>query len=112
MSAGTYNIIINQGSDFAIQFIVKQDSSPISLATYSARAQIRTSIKAASVAANFVCTIPGSPTGAIIMTLAHTVSSGLAPGIYFYDLEIYTAGNASVTRLLKGTVTIDGEVTR
>jgi len=40
------------------------------------------------------------------------VSKDLAPGLYYYDLEIYTSGDAIVTRILEGKVTVDAEVTR
>ena len=36
----------------------------------------------------------------------------MTAGAYFYDLEIHTANDAIVKRLIEGTVTINQEVTR
>jgi hypothetical protein len=44
--------------------------------------------------------------------LANAVSSGLTAGTYVYDLEVFTANNASVTRLIQGSVDLTQEVTR
>ena len=42
MSAGKYNITIEQGADFALSFTLKEDGSAKDLSDYSARAQMRT----------------------------------------------------------------------
>ena len=57
MSAARYNLVIDQGSDFAINFTVKEDGSAKNLTGYSARAQMRTSKTAPQLAATFTCTI-------------------------------------------------------
>lgn len=112
MSAARYNLVIDQGSDFAINFTVKEDGSAKNLTGYSARAQMRTSKTASSVAATFTCTISTPSNGTITMSLPNSVSSPLAAGTYVYDLEIFTANNASVTRLIQGSVDLTQEVTR
>ena len=50
--------------------------------------------------------------GKLKMELPNGVSSGMAPGRYFYDLELFTANDVIVKRLLKGEITINAEVTR
>jgi hypothetical protein len=112
MSAARYNLVIDQGSDFAINFTVKDNGSVKDLTGYSARAQMRTSKTASSVAANFTCTISTPSNGTITMSLANSVSSPLNAGTYVYDLEIFTANNATVTRLIQGSVDLTQEVTR
>ena len=42
MAAATYNLVIDQGSDFVIDLVVKQSGSIKDLTNYSARAQLRT----------------------------------------------------------------------
>ena len=112
MSAARYNLVIDQGSDFAINFTVKEDGSAKNLTGYSARAQMRTSKTSSTVTATFNCSIPDPSTGVITTSLGHSVSSALTAGTYVYDLEIFTANNATVTRLLQGSVDLTQEVTR
>ena len=69
MSAARYNLVIDQGSDFAINFTVKEDGSAKNLTGYSARAQMRTSKTASSVAATFTCTISTPANGTVTMSL-------------------------------------------
>jgi|TARA_B110000908_G_scaffold49685_1_gene60721 hypothetical protein len=112
MSAARYNLVIDQGSDFAISFTVKEDGSVKNLTGYSARAQMRTSRNATSIAATFTCTIATPTNGTVVMSLANGASSSLTAGTYVYDLEVFTANNASVTRLIQGSVDLTQEVTR
>lgn len=112
MSAARYNLVIDQGSDFAINFTAKENGSAKNLTGYSARAQMRTTKTAAAVTATFSCSIPNPSSGTITVSLANSVSSLLTAGSYVYDLEIFTANNASVTRLIQGTVELTQEVTR
>ena len=46
------------------------------------------------------------------MKLPAATSSSATAGEYVYDLEIYTSGDAVVSRLMGGTATISREVTR
>jgi len=112
MSAARYNLVIDQGSDFAINFTVKEDGSVKNLTGYSARAQMRTSKASTSIAATFTCNIASPTNGTVTMSLPNSTSSGLTAGTFVYDLEIFTANNASVTRLIQGSVDLTQEVTR
>lgn len=112
MAAGKYNIQIDQGSDFAIDLTVKEDGVVKDLTGYSARAQMRAKKSDASAAATFTCTVTNAAGGVIKMSLPNATSSSLTAGRYYYDLEIYTASDAIVKRLLEGEVTIDREITR
>ena len=113
MAAATYNLVIDQGSDFTIDLVVKEQGSVKNLTNYSARAQLRTKKDASgSAAASFTCTITDATAGAITMDLPNSVSSGIAAGRYYYDLEIFTASDTVVKRLIQGEVTLNQEVTR
>lgn len=114
MAAGTYNLVIDQGSDFNILLNVTQSGAAVDLTGYSARAQLRTARIATGAAdASFTCTVVSPATaGQIEMSLSNSVSSALAHGKYFYDLEIYTSGDGQVTRLLQGEAIVTPEVTR
>jgi len=112
MAAGKYNIQIDQGSDFAIDLTVKEDGVVKNLTGYSARAQMRAKKSDTSAAATFTCSVTNATGGVIKMSLPNATSSSLTAGRYYYDLEIYTASDAIVKRLLEGEVTIDREITR
>lgn len=113
MAAATYNLVIDQGSDFTIDLVVKEQGSVKNLTNYSARAQLRTKKDASGdAAASFTCTVTNATAGAITMELPNSTSSGIAAGRYYYDLEIFTASDTVVKRLLQGEVTLNQEVTR
>jgi hypothetical protein len=112
MSAARYNLVIDQGSDFAVQFAVAESGTPKDLTGYSARAQLRPSKTSSSLSATFTCTIPSPTDGTIYMSMNNSISAGLGAGTYFYDLEIYTTNDLLVTRLLNGDVSLTQEVTR
>ena len=112
MSAGTYNLVIDQGSDFALDLVIKEAAVALDLSLYSGRSQLRTSASASSVAATFSVTVTNASEGALKMQLAAATSSALAAGQYVYDLEIYTSNDAIVKRILQGEVTLTPEITR
>jgi len=112
MSAGTYNLVIDQGSDFALDLVIKEGGSALNLSNYSGRAQLRTSVTASSASASFTVTVTNAANGALKMQLPAATSSGISAGQYVYDLEIYTANNSIVKRIMQGEVTITPEVTR
>mgnify|MGYP003654465007 FL=1 len=113
MSAARYNLIIDQGTDFALEFIVKESGTAKNLSSgFSARAQIRpTKDHVGDPTKVFECLIQdGSVTGKITAKLTNTQTSAIAAGRYYYDLEL--VHSSVVTRLLEGTVTVTQEVTR
>lgn len=113
MAAAKYNLVIDQGSDFIRTLdVAEDDGTATNLTGYSARAQIRKSKSSESVSASFTCTIPSPTAGRIVMELAAATSAALNSGRYYYDLEIFTSGDANVTRLLQGEITLTQEVTR
>lgn len=112
MSAGTYNLVIDQGSSFALDLVIKEGGAALNLTQYTGRAQLRTSVSASSVSATFTVTKTNAAEGSLKMELAATTSASLAAGQYVYDLEIFTANDAIVKRILQGDVTLTPEVTR
>ena len=112
MSAGTYNLVIDQGSDFALDLVIKEGGSALNLANYSGRAQLRTSVTASSASASFTVTVTNAANGALKMQLPAATSSGISAGQYVYDLESYTANDSIVKRIMQGDATITPEVTR
>jgi len=111
MAAGTHDITIDQGSDFSMGLALTEQDLPVPLTGYSARAQMRAKVSS-TVAGTFVCTITDAVNGEISMTMANSVTALLTPGVYLYDIEVYTAADAIVTRLLQGKATVRSEITR
>lgn len=113
MTAANYNLVIDQGSDFAVNLSIKEEGSAKDLTGYFARAQLRSTKTSSTLAASFTCTVlsPAS-NGNIKMALPNSVSTGMSAGLYYYDLEIYNSGETVVQRLLQGEVTLNQEVTR
>jgi len=112
MTAATYNLTIDQGSDFAIQLTLAENGSAKDLTGYSARAQLRPTKASSTLSATFTCTVTDASAGIVRMALGNSVSAALTAGIYYYDLEIFTSGDGVVTRLIEGQATINQEVTR
>jgi hypothetical protein len=112
--AGIYNFTIDQGSTWTLQ-IVYNDSNgnPINLTGYTAEMQVRRKFDSDTA----VLTLSTSNGGITIVPLTGTLNlvatdeqAAIAAGLYVYDLELSTGGVR--TRLIQGTVTVSGEVTR
>ena len=113
MSAANHDLVIDQGSTFVIDLTIKEEGVLKNLTGFSARAQMRSTKSASAVAASFTCTVVSpAANGVVKMELPATTSPAMTAGAYFYDLEIHTANDAIVKRLIEGTVTINQEVTR
>ena len=112
MTAATYDLVIDQGSDFAIDLTVTESGTAKNLTGYSGRAQLRTTHAASSATASFTVTVVNASTGKLKMEMQAATTSGIASGRYVYDMEIHTANDATVKRLIQGSVTINPEVTR
>ena len=113
MAAANYDLTIDQGTTFAIDITINEAGSVKDLSGYSARAQMRSTKTATSVAASFTCTVLSPATqGKVKMELAPATTSAMAAGVYFYDLEIFKSGDNIVKRLIEGKVTLNQEVTR
>jgi hypothetical protein len=73
---------------------------------------MRNTKSASAIAATFTCTITDATGGTVKMELPNATSSAISPGKYYYDLELYTANNVIVARLMQGAVILTPEVTR
>jgi len=111
MSAASKNITIDQGSDWALELVIKDSGIVRDITGYSGRAQMRPTKTSTTLTATFTCVVTAVE-GKVVMSLPAATSASITPGVYFYDLEIYTAADAAVSRLLKGKATVDAEVTR
>ena len=114
--AGIYNIIADQGSTFTRQLTWEDSAgSAINLTGYTARMDVRTSIDAAGAATLSLTPgngriVLGGTAGTIALSAEGTATAAVAAGDYVYDLELVSG--STITRLVQGTFTLRGEVTR
>jgi hypothetical protein len=112
MSAATYNLFIDQGSDFALDLVLKENGSAMDLTNYSGRGQLRSTHESTTVAASFTITKTNPTGGALKIELSNSASTAMAAGQYVYDIEIFTNADGVVKRIMQGNATVNPEVTR
>jgi len=112
MAAGNYDIVIDQGSDFAIQLEISADGSAVSLTNQSARAQMRPTATSSTLTATFTCAVTSASEGKLKMSLPNATTASISPGKYYWDIELVNSSTSSVTRLLQGVARVTAEVTR
>ena len=124
MSAGNYDITIDQGSDFKLTLVIKDGGVVRNLTGYLARGHLRASYDTAQYWAFDFSDTTYDANGTVIMKMAHNVvanngTSVLTEGNYVYDVEIYKPdGNDAgtdddeVDRILQGKAKVTREVTR
>lgn len=114
MAAGKYNITIEQGATFTLQFTIKTGSTPWDLTGYSARMQVRTSVNASATLVSLTSgsgITLGGVAGTVTVTIPATDTDNIIAGRHVYDLELESAGG-EVWRVLEGKCTVKPEVTR
>lgn len=114
MSAGKYNLRIEQGAKFGVQFIWKDgDKNPIDLTGYTAKLQMRESKEDTNVIYDSTTGDDislGGVAGTIDWTLTTAITTAFDFDHAFYDLEL-TKDNET-TRFLEGRVYLSKEVTK
>ena len=118
MTAGTYNITIEQGADWAMTLSLYTDSdktTPKDISGYTARMQIRetksspTVIKELTTGGSGI-TIGGTDDNEVSLVISSSDTSLFDFLTAYYDLELVSGG--VVSRLMEGTVALSKEVTR
>ena len=125
MSAGKYDLYIEQGSTFIRSCIYKdQNGDPVNLTGYALNAQIRRSYSDTTITKTISVviqdqTIPAN-VGKFVMSISSTDTASIPvnPAIdfentitnYTWDLEL--SSGSTVSRILQGTVLVSPEVTK
>mgnify|MGYP001187841072 FL=1 len=112
MAAGNYDIVIDQGADFALAITLSEDGSPINLSAHTVSAQLRPTPSSSTLTATFTCAITNAAQGAVTMKLGHALTANIAAGKYYYDTEIYNSSANTITRLIQGVARVTQNVTR
>jgi len=115
MAAGVYNFSIEQGTTFRRVLTLRDaDGNLINLTSHTARMQIRQEIESTQVMLSLTTSngriTLGGVNGTVTLFISDADTAALSSdGVY--DLEI-VSGSGEVTRILKGKVRLDQEVTR
>lgn len=112
MAAGNYDIVIDQGSDFALEFALAQDGTAVNLSNHSVTAQLRPTPSSNTLTATFTCAVTNAATGKFTMKLSHALTANIAAGKYYYDTEIHNSTANTITRLVQGVARVTQNVTR
>lgn len=111
---GNHTFVVYQGATFSELLTWKDENGdPVNLAGYTARMKGKrtgdggTAINLTTENGGIAL---GGAAGTITLTIGATDTAALAPGDMNYDLEVVSGGGA-VTRLLRGIITVDAEVT-
>jgi hypothetical protein len=115
MAAGIYNFTIEQGATFTKNFTwLDSNNAAVNLTGWSARIQCRASIGSTATIFSYTTpsanlSIPTPANGTIEMMISATDTSNFPVG-GVYDLEM--VNGSTVVRLLQGTISLSGEITR
>ncbi len=116
MSAGSYDLYIEQGATLSLPIVWKDsDGNVVNITGYTARMQVRQTVPATTIllsatTENGKLVIDGSNGKVtILLSAADTTAITWLTGVY--DLELIS-GSGVVTRLLEGSVSVSREVTR
>jgi hypothetical protein len=114
MAAGKYNIVIEQGATFNMDFTIKTGTTPWDLTSYTARMQMRTAVGASSTLLSLTngngITLGGAA-GTVSVSVSAAATAAITAGRYVYDLEVQSAAG-QVWRVIEGKATVSAEVTR
>lgn len=111
-----YDFKLNQGADTALPIVLKDcKGTAIDLSGYTVAMQIRR-FKASTDAIDTLGTDDGRivmepADGKFTLTFPHQITEAYPVAKLVYDIEI-TSGDGEITRVLEGSVTVSGEVTR
>lgn len=107
------NLQMDQGSTFQATIELQTaNGSRFDLRGWNVRSQMRKTHAASSATVSFTASHDGVG-GIITLALTSVQTAAIAPGTYFYDVEIYDgAVPPSVTRVIEGSITVTPEVTK
>lgn len=113
--AGGYDIVADQGATYSQVFTWKDsDGDPVSLVGWTGRMQVRSRVPSATTVLDLTTANGGVTLGGAAGTVTISVSAAdmadVDAGVYTYDIEL--VNGSTVERLVMGTFTVRGEVTR
>ncbi len=110
MAAYVSNIVIDVGADFTQTFNLENNAnSPLNLDGYTGSSIMKKSAASKSTAAQFAVSFPNRTSGQVKIALGSTITSGLKPGRYSYDVLLNDG--SMKTRIVEGSAIVTAGVT-
>lgn len=105
-------LFIDAGSDFREVISIIDDTTglKLNLAAYNVTSQIRRSYYSRNPSANFDCSVADIQTGNVNLLLPGSISYGMRPGTYVFDVVAENSGYRS--RIMEGIIILTPAVTR
>ncbi|MAH44110.1 hypothetical protein CL614_10415 [archaeon] len=104
------NIIIDQGSDYTLDYtVVEANGSLMDITSNTSRASMRKHFDS-TTSLDFTVVVD-SGNNKITLTMTNAYTANTTPGRYYWDAEVVSNTNY-VTRVVEGIATITPEVTR
>jgi len=111
MLSAVTNLIVYQGADFETTFFVTNDNgSSFDLTGYNGASLIKKHYDSSSSTTMTVDITAPTFVGAVKLSLANSVTSGMEAGKYVYDV-VLTSGTGVKSRVLEGVLTVVEGVT-
>lgn len=110
MSAGNYNITIEAYADFDREFQIKESNVVKDITSHTFAGSIRER-HMSETSVDFTTSISDASNGKFKITLTDTVTGGMKPGEYQYDV-VMTDDAGVKTRLMQGIATVVAGITR
>jgi len=111
MPAGSLNLTIEQGATYTNNMTVSVDSVT-DISTFTFSGDIKTDKLSDHVLASFTFTKTDEANGAFTVSLTSTETASIPAGTHVYDISYVDSSDSSRVRLLEGTATVSGEVTK
>lgn len=109
MSAGIYNILIEQHADYT-QLLQVKDSGNLDITNYTFAGSIRERSQS-STSVDFTTAITDAVHGKFTISLTDTQTAAMKAGDYEYDV-VMTDDSGIKTRLIQGIATVEPGITR
>ena len=110
MAAYVSNIVIDVGSDFNQTFYLENiANTPVNLTGHTATSKMKKHSSSSSTAATFVVSFPSPTNGSLTLSLGSSITSGLKPGRYCYDVLVNDG--TIKTRVVEGSALVTAGIT-
>ena len=111
MAAYVSNIVVDVGASFDQSFNLESNANaPLNLTGYTGAAKLKKSAATSKTAANFVVSFPDPLQGQLKISLGSTITAGLKPGRYVYDV-LLTDTSSMKTRVVEGSAIVTAGIT-
>jgi len=113
-NAHPYPLVIDQGATWTFTFTYSVDGTAVNLSTYSGSMMVRTNFNDSATQLSLATGGLGmtlSSAGVITLTATAALTAAMTPGDCVYDIQVVSATGV-VTRLLRGSVTVNSAVIR